>query len=83
MKNATLFDDLRANLKPKGTADIIPLRCNIYANGQFARDCISTLERRAIQIRALTLMGEKVELNALEQLAVEVLMESAGLTPRT
>jgi len=75
VEDMTLIERLRANLKPKGTADIVCLRpidsCGIWMHADFVSKCIDELER----IELLAIVGEAP--SNLEKLAYQLLLDSA------
>ena len=69
----TITENMRNNLEPKGTLQV----CHLHMNGHFDKEfiwrCIDELDRMYMRCAA----GDRP--TALEQLAYELLMESAHL----
>jgi len=75
MSEINVIEELKVNLVPGGTADIIALRfTDNFFNGEFVRECIDELSNK---MKIGTILDEP--LNALEKLAVQLLLDSANI----
>lgn len=64
---------MRENLEPKGALDVCYVHMNTHYNKEFIWKCIDELEKMPMRMA----LGDKP--SCLEQLAYELLMESAYL----
>ncbi len=74
-----VLNQLRAALKPKGTAPLVrlALKDNSYFDESFVKGVLSALSMRLVLIN----VGMDDPLSPLEQLGLRVLLDSAGIDP--
>ena len=73
-QNPPLLQQLRESLKPKGTKPVIRLHMSGFFNEEFVQKAIDELENNAVLASA-----GLYEMSPLDQIAFEVLKESAEL----